>query len=372
MIILMVCLLEGEIMSTILVFTIFLLQNTVSTDGSIQYFPDIPISVVGTWQITYASDIQDISFNWNSNTLIFRSNGEGKIFLADPYSCDSIGEIDLPPASDGFGVAISPSYPGEYYINTNTSAAIFHSDGSGSWSELSNPAGTQGTGLDFNAIGSWDVLLEASSTTPCQFYAIETDGSGHNSYSLPGVNGEISGFMGHEVATQDGYPPGALILTTRLGHEFFFFHESGGSYTLYGQEPCPLPVSESLGLTWSPDGDVYWSYKGLDQKYYISKLAIPIFGAIAGENNASVFNANALSLTENPSAGSAVLTVDLPIPELISLEIYDISGRLVEVLHRGELGSGESIFSFSGSPGIYIIVLSQPHLEERLRFALTR
>lgn len=360
-------------MLIILAFTSLFFQNTASTDGPIQYFPEIPISVVDTWQITYASDIQDISFDWNSNTLILRSNGEGKIFLADPNNCDSIGEIDLPPGSDGFGVAISPSYPEEYYINTNTSTAILHSDGSGSWSELSNPAGTQGSGLDFNTIGSWDLLLEASLTTPCQFYGIETDGSGFNSYSLPGVDDEISGFMGHEVMTESGNPPGALILTTRLGHVFFFFDKNGGgSYTLYGQEPCPLPVSESLGLAWSPFGCVYWSHKGLDQEYYISKLVIPVFGAIADENIASIFNTSALSLTENPSAGSAVLTVDLPIQELISLEIYDISGRLVEVLHSGELGSGESIFSFSGSPGIYVIVLNQPHDQERLRFALTR
>ncbi|MCK5842616.1 MAG: T9SS type A sorting domain-containing protein [Candidatus Sabulitectum sp.] len=358
-------------MLTIIAFTSFLFQNTVSPDGPIQGFPEIPITVVGTWQIPYAADIQDVNFNWNSPTLIFRSNGEGKIFLADPYSCDSIGEIDLPPGSDGFGVAISPS-SGEYYINTNTSTAILHSDGSGSWSELSNPAGAQGAGLDFNSIGSWDLLLEASNTTPCQFYEIETDGSGYNSYSLSGVNGEITGFMGHEVMTESGDSPFALILTTRLGHEFFFLYGSGESYTLYGQEPCPLPVSESLGLTWSPDGYVYWSHKGLDQEFYISKLMIPVFGAIAGENNASILNTDALSLTENPSAGSAVLTVDLPIPELISLEIYDISGRLVEVLHSGELGSGKNIFSFSGSPGIYLIVLNQPHDQERLRFALTR
>lgn len=361
-------------MLTILAITSLFFQNTVSTDGPIQYFPEIPISVVDTWQITYASDIQDISLDWGSSTLILRSNGEGKIFLADPYNCDSIGEIDLPPGSDGFGVAISPSYPEEYYINTNTSSTILHSDGSGSWSELANPAGTQGAGLGFNLLGSWDLLLEASNTTPCGFYCIETDGSGHNNYSLPEVNGEISGFIGHDVTTKSGYPPSALILTTRLGHEFFFFHESGGSYTLYGQEPCPLPVSESLGLTWSSDGYVYWSHKGLDQEFYVSKLIIPVFGggAIEEQNNASILNANALSLIENPSAGSAVLTVDLPIQELISLEIYDISGRLVEVLHSGELGSSESIFSFSGSPGIYVIVLNQPHDQERLRFALTR
>ncbi|MEA3266489.1 MAG: T9SS type A sorting domain-containing protein [Candidatus Fermentibacteria bacterium] len=357
-------------MLTILAFAISLLQNTAITDGSIHRFPDIPIGVVDTWLIPYAADIQDVSFNWNSNTLILRSNGEGKIFLADPYSCDSVGEIDLPPGSDGFGVAISPSYSEEYYINTNTSSVILHSDGSGSWSELSNPAGARGAGLDFNTIFSCDLLLEASNTTPCGFYCIETDGSGHNSYSLPEVNGEISGFMGHEVMTESGYPPSALILTTRLGHEFFFFYKSGESYTLYGQEPCPLPVSESLGLTWSPDGYVYWSHKGLDQEFYVSLLAIPVFGAIAGENN-SMLNTDALSLTENPSAGSAVLTVDLPTPELISLEIYDISGRLVEVLHSGELDSGRNTFSFSGSPGVYIIVLSKPHDQERLRFALT-
>ncbi|MCD4706401.1 MAG: T9SS type A sorting domain-containing protein [Candidatus Sabulitectum sp.] len=323
-----------------------------------------------TWQLPYASEILDISFNWNSNILIIRSNADGKLFLADPSDCGYLGEVDLPAGAEGFGVAISPSYPAEYYINSDTAPFILHSDGSGVWSELSNPAGTDCAGMDFEGLfGSPDQIFEVSATSPYQLYAIETDGSDYDVYALPGVNGEISGFMGHEIATLYGYPPGAVVLTTRFGHEFFFYY---GGYTQYGQEPCPVPVSESLGLTWSPEGLVYWSYKGLDMEYYISALSIPIFGAIEDDYCASVSRTNALRMLVNPSTGSAGLIVDLLTPGQISLEVFDLSGRLVGLLHDGQLVSGESIFGFGGSPGVYTAVLRHSGHEERLRFVLTR
>ncbi|MCK5132640.1 MAG: T9SS type A sorting domain-containing protein [Candidatus Sabulitectum sp.] len=362
-------------MLTILAIIIPLFQVTVDSVEPIQAFPDIPISVLDTWQIPYASDIQDISFDWNSNTLILRSNGEGKIFLADPYSCDSLGEVNLPDGAGGFGVAFCPANPGEYYINSDTAPLILHCDGSGTWSWFSNPAGTSGGGMDFSWFGPEDLFFEVSSATPCEFFGIETDETGFDTYALPGVNEEISGFMGHEVSTLYGYTPWALILTTRFGHEFFFFHKSGGNYTLYGQEPCPITVTESLGLTWCPSDEyVYWSYKGLDQKFYVSRLMIPVFGggAIEGENYASVLRTGILNLVENPSTGSAGLIVGLLQPGQLSLEVFDLSGRLVGILHNGQLASGESIFDFNGSSGIYTAVLRLSEYEERLRFVLAK
>ncbi|MCD4847044.1 MAG: T9SS type A sorting domain-containing protein [Candidatus Aegiribacteria sp.] len=344
------------------------IQGTMEAEVNVPNFPYIPINVVQTWQVAYASDIQDVSFDWNSNLLIIRSNGDGKLYLADPYTCEYAGEIDLPSGAEGFGVGYdNGGYSGRYYINSSTSSQIYHSDGSDTWSEFSNPAGTDGAGIDFNAIMMDGILFQASAVSPYQFYSINPGSGSYDIYELSGVNGEISGFMVHEVFTLSA--PYALILTTRYGHEFFFYWLYG-EYVQYGQEPCPMPVSESLGLSWSNSGAVYWSYKGVDQEYYISMLQIPVFGGIEDEqSDAGVLS---LSVISNPSIGSASLSVNLTAAGPVTLEIFDLTGRLQEVLNNGQLASGENIFAFSGPPGLYIAVLRNAGNEARSRFVLLR
>jgi hypothetical protein len=335
------------------------------------HFTDIPIYVEETWLVPYAANIQDISFDWISDELVIRSNGSRKVFLANPVNCDSIGEIDLPAGSDGFGIAINYAGSGEYYINSNTSGIILHSDGSDSWTGFANPAGTNGAGMDMYSNGP-ATLCEALDTIPCSFLCMEPDGSGSTAYRLPGVGGEISGFMGHQVATTYGDPPSAIIATTRFEHEFFFLHETGGSYYVYGQEPCPLPVSESLGLTWSPEGAVYWSYKGTDDSYYVSKLQIPVFGGIDDSTESLFGVSGALGILHNPSTGSAGLVVDLSAASPVTLKVFDTAGRLQQTLHNGMLTQGENSFSFAGTPGVYTAVLEYTGQQEKLRFVVAR
>lgn len=346
------------------------IQGTMEAEVNVPNFPYIPINVVQTWQVPYASDIQDICFDWNSNNLIIRSNGDGNLYLADPYTCDYTGEIDLPSGAEGFGVGFDCSgYTGRYYINSSTISQIYHSDGSDTWSEFPNPAGTYGSGIDFNCLMMDGQLFQASAVSPYQFYSINPDSGSYDIYELPGVNGEISGFMVHEVYTL--YAPFALILTTRYGHEFFFYWSAGNEYVQYGQEPCPLPVSESLGLSWSLSGEVYWSYKGVDQEYYISMLQIPVFGGIDDELTGGA-QSSPLSVISNPSIGSACLSVNLTASGPVTLEIFDLTGRQLEVLHNGQLASGETTFSYSGPPGLYFAVLRNAGNEARESFVLIR
>jgi len=354
-------------MQPILTIVLIFIQGINWSPIQVAHFTEIPIYVEDTREITYASDIQDISLDWYSGVLMIRSNGDGRIYLADPDDCSYLDEINLPTGADGFGVAFCQ---GEYYINSSSSNTILHSDGSDSWNELENPAGNGGAGMDFEGGGAFsDLLCEVSANSPYQFHCIETDGTGSESFLLPGVDGEISGFMGHDVMTLSGNPPFAVILTTRFGHEFYFYWKSGGNYVQYGQEPCPVPVLESLGLAWSPDNYVYWSYRGVDGKYYISSLAIPVFGDIE-EETVSLPSSRCLGISESPSRGSALLTMHLLSAGFASLEIYDTSGRLMEELYNGQTAEGEVTFSFSGPPGLYFAVLRYPGMVESLRFVL--
>ena len=83
------------------VFTILLFTGVSAADPV-----DIPITVLDTWEITYASDIQDISYNWNTDQIAIRSNGDGKIYLADPDDLSLQDEFDLPPDMEGFGLNV--------------------------------------------------------------------------------------------------------------------------------------------------------------------------------------------------------------------------------------------------------------------------
>ena len=357
-------------METTITILLALIQGFNHIAEPVPELAEIPIYVTDTWEITYATDIQDIYCYQSGNQLFIRSNGDGKIYIANLNDCSYQGEIDLPEGAEGFGIAVKE---GRCYINSSTSSQIFHSDGSDTWAEFENPAGAGGAGMDFDCWSGDSDLFQATAASPYQFYSIDTDDYSTDSFSLPGVNGEISGFMTHEVMTLNYYDPYALILTTRFGHEFFFFSHSGNEYVQYGQEECPVTVEESLGISWNLSGysPVYWSYKGIDGKYYVSSLQIPVFGGIE-EESGSVSPSSCLGISSNPCIESACLTVNAPSNRFASLEVYDITGRLVQQMFNGQLLQGDNIFSFSGSPGIYTAVLIDQNSMETVRFVLVR
>ena len=54
-------------------------SGTIEAEVRIPFFPDIPIVVEDTWQIPYASEIQDIAIDWYANTLVIRSSADWKL-----------------------------------------------------------------------------------------------------------------------------------------------------------------------------------------------------------------------------------------------------------------------------------------------------
>jgi hypothetical protein len=240
-------------------------------------FYDIDIDVVNTWQAPYASEILDLTMTEYGENLLFRSNLDGTIFIADPDDGSLISELIMPEVS-GFGLVHLGS---SYYINSDTSPFIYHSTGSTGWESFPNPAGVSGSGMS-NDPDQWNTISEACSQTDRRIYSFDYDGSGEEFGVLPGVTGTLSGIAAHWVAT-DGLAdlPYAIIATSFDQHEFFFYFESGGVYYQYGQEPCPVSVLQSLGLAFAPyRSSFFWSYIGLDGEYYVSELFIPVLGEL--------------------------------------------------------------------------------------------
>jgi hypothetical protein len=330
---------------------------------------DVDITVLDTWEITFASDIQDIALNEYAGQIILRSNGDGVLYVCDG-GFSVVEEISLPAGLDGFGVGYNMEND-MYYVNSGSTPTIYYSDGSDSWTGFPNPAGVQGAGLDVENFFYSEELCQVTSGSPCLLWVTDTDDFTSESYVLSGIDGEVSGLMGHEIMAGDGPEPGALIVTTRYGCEFFFYYELSSSYVLYDQEDCPLDAVESLGLAWKfYECTVLWSWKGTDGKYYVSELYIPVFGGIE-DDSASASSGGFLGILANPARSGAVLKVNLPEQDNIVLEVFDLSGRLVEILHRGLTAGGESLFGFDAPAGIYTARLSRPSGRETLRFALT-
>lgn len=240
-------------------------------------FYDIDIDVVNTWQAPYAQEILDLSMT-DGDQLVFRSNLDGVIFIADPDDGSFIDEVPLPEDESGFGLAHLGT---SYYINSDTTPFIYHSTGSTGWESFPNPAGTSGSGMS-NDPDQWNTISEAFSQADRRIYSFDSDGSGEEFGVLPGVTGTLSGIAAHWVAVDWlADLPFALVATSFDQHEFFFYFESGGVYYQYGQEPCPVSVLQSLGLAFAPyRSSFFWSYTGLDGEYYVSELSIPVLGEL--------------------------------------------------------------------------------------------
>jgi len=330
---------------------------------------EIPIDVLNTWEINYASDIQDIAWMSYPYCLAIRSNGDGKIYLADAQ-CNYLGEIPLPDSIEGFGLTYN--YWDEMYYINSLSSQIYYSDGSDSWSSF--PQSSLGAGMDCANWITPECIYEVSPFPP--YSLCSTDLVSHeNQYSYllgTGSKDEITGLTVGMIATLDESPC-AIITTTRNSHKFLFYlFDYPSEYNLCGTENCPIPVEESLGLTRGWDCTrIYWSYKGIDGNYYISLLGINFFyfGGIEDEAY-SILEQSYLSIESNPVNGCANFSLHLPVYDTVSLTIYDISGRVLEEVYNGPLEAGDTQWSFSAPAGVYTAVLKCGHEVESLKFVI--
>lgn len=329
----------------------------------------IPIDVYNTWEINYASDIQDITWVSYPYYLAIRSNGDGKIYLADSQ-CNYQGEIALPDSVEGFGLTYD--YMDEMYYINSMSSQVYYSDGSDSWASFQQPS--LGAGMDFAYWFGPDCIFEVSPFSPHGLCSTELFSLENEYYDMPGTgfNDEISGLTVGMMATLGGWPPCAIIATTKNSHEFLFYMYGSSEYDLVEVEDCPVPVEESLGLTRSSEcTEIYWSYKGTDGNYYISLLGIDFFyfGGIEDEAS-SIGEYSFLSIESNPAYGSAIFSLQVPVYNTVSLTIYDISGRAVEEICRGPMEAGDTQWSFSAPAGMYTAMLRCEDKVESLKFVI--
>ena len=247
-------------------------QNGAEAQGQETAVPpssdDISITMLNTWQALYASHILGLEYRDDVGDILFVSNLNNKIFIADPDDGAQLGSIDRPAGMYGFDVAWDGT---EYYVNGWSTSAIYHGTGGG-WTSFTNPAGTNGRGMAFDGAQLWESNSSAGA------YTFNTDGTGALACALPGINLQISGLATFPLPTEN--QPCGLMVTCYNQPTFYFYTYNGSSITPIGSAPCPTTVTQSLGLTYSQTRDTFfWSYV-YGGAYYVAELDIEMGAAL--------------------------------------------------------------------------------------------
>ena len=60
----------------------FIILSGMSGAYPVAGYQDIEIIVLDTWEVPYVTGIQDITYNWDTDQMVLRSNADGKLFLS--------------------------------------------------------------------------------------------------------------------------------------------------------------------------------------------------------------------------------------------------------------------------------------------------
>jgi hypothetical protein len=140
----------------------------------------------------------------------------------------------------------------------------------------------------------------------------------------------------------------------------------------YGQ---PTPEDWATGLfaavdfAVGPDGSLWWLSQ-LDETYGADTgmlQRIRWVGLTVGVGGAWVPTGGSLGIWPNPSRGDTHVAFHLPARETVTLALYDVAGRRVRGLFRGEAPAGDTELQWDGrddlgqpaAPGLYFARLAR-------------
>ncbi|MDP8205520.1 MAG: aryl-sulfate sulfotransferase [Candidatus Electryonea clarkiae] len=165
----------------------------------------------------------------------------------------------------------------------------------------------------------------------------------------------------------------------------WFGHEDDVvSYNIYIDEnpnPVVLHGNTDTGVyevnDLSAETDYYFRVKavngdGIEISQYSNEIIIRLDEAgIIGQGESLILNDFNLEQNyPNPFNQTTVIRVNMPTEDFLKLQIYDILGREVAMLHNNRLGAGRHNFSFTGSgysSGIYFVKAYLPNGSTQVR-----
>ena len=248
------------------------------------------------------------------------------------------------------------------------------------------------TPVNITSAGYYDVpSVEMSGT----IYRLWTNGSGGNDYylvenrrpigydsALPGWGVLIWHVDDGTSSNDNQWYPGH----TSFGHYHVALEQADGLWELeqeqgYGDQEDPFPGPSSQNA----DAFNYWTVPD-SRDYFFEDKYVEISSIPESADTVNVYFSvdqtgivegdipgatGVLTMAANPASGSAVFHISHLGGEA-SLEIFDISGRVVAVILDGELPQGDHTLSWEGGTGIYFARYEGSGILSGTRFLLVR
>jgi len=250
----------------------FLPQSHTAELSSMQNTPDnltIIIVPISTHQITFTDDILGMSFDdegWPR--LLAVSSTDDKLYSLEPFSADSIGELELNSGNqNGWGVA---GLSDDLLYTNDTSDTFLYGYDSIAWFTQENYAGVLGRGMDYCEELFWQVASEGSLHRVVSWDLMSGIWTWSDLSSY--IPGQLSGLTAFTSDTTT-----YLCVTTFNDADIWVFTTDNREIAEFvGTATLPETATTSLGLAYSVFTEsFYWSYiSGSDT--YISQFEMII------------------------------------------------------------------------------------------------
>lgn len=214
---------------------------------------DITLTLLNTWDPVVKALGLDVFEDATDTYVLGVNNNDDLVRAYDAATGAPLGSLTLDAGNtNAFGIAWNNDPTNDtYYVDDFVSSFLFYTDDFGtSWTTLSNPAGSNARGMDFDGTDYWTTNGEGGGLWRFQ------PGVGQDNLTIPEVTAQPSGLAVFPYEGDVG-----VAVTTYNSFNIWFYVWDGVDLTYLGSAPCPAGCSSSLGLTYSYNTDtMFWSY----------------------------------------------------------------------------------------------------------------
>ena len=354
-----------------------------STDGGLTFTNPVrasdstaPISGIGAGSLAVSRDGQRVYVAWDggvqprTDITLNRSTDGGRTFLQPGVKVDddSIGDSRRPALALFNDTIILATWNGDYGIRFTRSTDAGASFGS---SFLLNDTAGGNTDCLYPCIGvdagGWAYVVYRDPASPLQLAVSEDTGrSFRHEQAIPGTAGEYPSLW----ASADGKLYVSYDISAG-GNEYvwFIFSPDRGTTFLAPVNPSNAPDwawGSSSTVVANDQGRVLvaWEDTRNDPTYFNDDIYFAT-GAMAAIVEPDLHGSAAVvcSVWPNPSRAPVHIEYFSLQPEVLSVEVYDLSGRLVRQVKNFYVNSGHQLLTWDGrdtkgiavEPGIYFV-----------------